>query len=454
MELRIRTGWQLDKKFYCHEAESMLFYKKVKKTIRRVMGYTRRGRSMAEIRSINGKRTYLRAVKNTAPSEEDKNKPDYKTKIRRHRQMVFYRILLAVVVIVAAVIAYVVYANNKIYSGYSVTSQQEWSDYSGLKIQSYYGHILTYGKDGMVCTSTKGKTLWNQSFEMQNPIVAVRGEYVAAGDYNGTMIYLVNEAGTKWTIDTRMPIRNLDVSEKGTVLAVLDDGTVTWLYLYNKEGDVLLQSPTSMPDYGYPLSVAISDDSMMLAVSYLYADSGAVTSRIAFYNLNEVGDNYQDNLVSGFSYHDAVVPMLRFMDNETSFAVADNRLMIYSGKQIPSSTKEILLMEEIQSVFYGKNYIGLVYLNTESEEKYRMDTYDTAGNLVQQYRFNREYDDIVFKNDFVYIYNQSGCDIYNMKGVLKYTGDFEIPVECLIPGESREKMTLIGKNVILHISLK
>lgn len=453
MESRIRTGWRLDKKFYCHEAESMLFYKKVKQTIRRMLNNTGRGRFMGEIRSINRKGTYPRAVKNTNFGEDDSKKPDFNTKLRRHRQMVLYRILLAVVVIVVAVIAYTVYKNNKIYSGYTVTSQQEWSDYSGLKIQSYYGHLLTYGKDGMVCTSTKGKTLWNQSFEMQNPIVAVCGEYVAAGDYNGTLIYLINEAGTKWTIDTRMPIRNLDVSEKGTVLAVLDDGTVTWLYLYNKEGDVLLQSPTSMPDYGYPLSVAISDDSLMLAVSYLYADSGSITSRIAFYNLNDVGDNYQDNLVSGFSYHDAVVPVLCFMDNETSFAVADNRLMIYSGKQIPSSTKEILLMEEIQGVFYSKNYIGLVYLNTTSQEKFRMDVYDTSGNLVQQYRFDREYEEIIFKNDFVYIYNQNGCDIYNMKGVLKYTGDFEIPVECLIPGDSKEKMTLVGKNVILHVTL-
>ena len=166
-----------------------------------------------------------------------------------------------------------------------------------------------------------------------------------------------------------------------------------------------------------------------------------------------MGDNYQDNLVSGFSYHDAVVPMVRFLNDETSFAVADNRLMIYSGKQIPASTKEIILLEEIQSVFYGGNYIGLVYLNTAGTGKYRLNVYDTAGNLVQQYVFDREYDDIIFENEFVYIYNESGCDIYNMKGVLKYTGDFEIPVECLIPGDTKEKMTLVGRDTILHISL-
>ncbi len=288
---------------------------------------------------------------------------------------------------------------------------------------------------------------------MQNPILAMRGEYVVIGDYNGTTIYVMNEKGTKWTIDTRMPIRALDVSEKGTVVAVLEDAPITWIYLYNKEGEILLWSQTTMADFGYPLNVAISDDSMMLAVSYLYADSGSVSSRVAFYNLDDVGDNYQDNLVSGFNYQDAVVPMIRFLDDENSFAVADNRLMIYNGKQIPSSTKEIILIEEIQSVFYGEDYIGLVFLDVEGTAKYRMDTYDISGNLIYQYTFDREYSDILFENGFVYIYNESGCDIYNMKGVLKYTGDFEMSVECLIPGTKKEEMILVGRDDIQHVVL-
>ncbi len=407
---------------------------------------------MAETRNVHRSGTYPRVVKNTN-SEKEENKLDLKTKIRRHRLAIFYRLLLVCILIVAAIVIYIIYAENKIYSGYTVDSEQEWTDNSGLEILSYQGNLLTYSKDGIVCSNTKGKVLWNQSFEMQNPILAMRGEYVVIGDYNGTTVYVMNEKGTKWTIDTRMPIRALDVSEKGTVIAVLDEGPITWIYLYNKEGEILLWSQTTMADSGYPLNVSISDDSMMIAVSYLYADSGTISSRVAFYNLNDVGDNYQDNLVSGFNYKDAVVPMIRFMDEENSFAVADNRLMIYNGNQIPSSTKEIILIEKIQSVFYGEDYIGLVYLNTEGTGKYRMDTYNVSGELVHQYVFDREYSDILFENEFVYIYNESGCDIYNMKGVLKYTGEFEMPVECLIPGETKEKMTWVGRDTIQHVTL-
>ena len=407
---------------------------------------------MAEKRNVHRSGSYPRVVKNT-DAETENSKSDFKAKIRRHRLAIVYRTILVCVLIAAAIVIYIIYSENKIYSGYTVESEQEWTDNSSLEVLSYQGDILTYSKDGIVCANTKGKVQWNQSFEMQNPILAMRGEYVVIGDYNGTTIYVINEKGTKWTIDTRMPIRALDVSEKGTVVAVLDDGPITWIYLYSKEGEVLLWSQTTMADFGYPLNVAISDNSMMLAVSYLYADSGSVSSRVAFYNLDDVGDNYQDNLVSGFNYKDAVVPVIRFLDEENSFAVADNRLMIYNGDQIPASTKEIILIEEIQSVFYGEDYIGLVFLDVEGSAKYRMDTYDISGNLVYQYTFDREYSDILFENGFVYIYNESGCEIYNMKGVLKYTGDFEMPVECLIPGKHKDEMIWVGRDSIQHVTL-
>ena len=99
------------------------------------------------------------------------------------------------------------------------------------------------------------------------------------------------------------------------------------------------------------------------------------------------------------------------------------------------------------------DHIGLVLLDVEGNAKYRMDTYDISGNLVYQYTFDREYSDILFENGFVYIYNESGCEIYNMKGVLKYSGDFEMPVECLIPGKHKEEMILVGRDSIQHVTL-
>lgn len=417
---------------------------------------------MSEIRKFRGKNEYKKPsvlrVKTTQPDAGEaavrkERTSDLFTKIWRHRLTVLYRVLLVLIVIAAVIAICVIRFNNKVYTGYAVSSEQSWTDNSSIDILEYNGNILTYSKDGAVCTDLRGKTLWNQSYEMQNPLVTVCGDYAAIGDYNGTSVFVMNSSGQQGKIDTRMPIRAIDVSAIGTVLVVLDDAPNTWLYLYSKEGTVLWNCKSTMPINGYPLHVSVSDNSMMVGVSYLYVDNGIVASKVAFYNLDEVGDNYQDTLVSAFNYNNAIVPVLCFMNEENSFAVADNRLMLYSGKQIPTSTKEIILSKEVRAVFYSSKYVGLVFLNIEGDTKYQMDVYNTSGNLVHSYEFDLEYKEILFHDDFIYIYNESECLIYQVKGKLKFEGEFDIPVQLLLPTTARDKLVLVSRNRIQNIRL-
>ena len=52
----------------------------------------------------------------------------------------------------------------------------------------FAGHLLTYSKDGAGCMDIKGNAVWNQTFEMQNPIVDVCNDVVAIGDNKGSTI--------------------------------------------------------------------------------------------------------------------------------------------------------------------------------------------------------------------------------------------------------------------------
>lgn len=417
---------------------------------------------MSEIRKFRGKNEYTKPVKRqvdhgqVSDGTESRRKErtnDLFTKIWRHRLTVFYRAALVLIVIAVIIAIFVIRYNNKVYTEYTVSSEESWTDNSSLDVLEYNGNILTYSKDGAVCTDLQGKTLWNQSYEMQNPLVTTCGDYAVIGDYNGTSVFVMNSSGQQGAIDTRMPIRAIDVSAKGTVLVVLDDAPNTWFYLYSKEGKILWTCKSTMSISGYPLNASVSDNSMMVGVSYLYVDNGVVTSKVAFYNLDEVGDNYQDTLVSVFNYNNAVVPLLRFMNEEDSFAVADNRLMFYSGRQIPTSTKEIILSDEMRAVFYSSKYVGLVFLNITGDTKYRLDVYDTSGDLVHIYEFDQEYKQILFHDDFVYIYNESECMIYQVKGKLKFEGQFDIAVQLLIPTTARDKLVLVSKNRIQNIRL-
>ena len=189
-------------------------------------------------------------------------------------------------------------------------------------------------------------------------------------------------------------------------------------------------------------------------VSFLYVDSGEIKSKVAFYNFGQVGKNESDNFVSGYDYADSVVPFTGFMNSSTAFAVADNRIMFYSGSQIPTSAAEQLFDEEVQGVYYNSNYVGLVYLNTDGENRYRMDVYNTSGSKVLSKEFNIDYTDIIFYENYFVVYNELECLVCNMKGVEKYNGSFKNTVYAVIPAKDVARYVLVTQDSLETIELK
>lgn len=343
---------------------------------------------------------------------------------------------------------------NRIYTDYEVKSSISREMINGTTVLELDGAILTYSKDGVNCSDSKGTVLWNQTFEMQNPLVTSQGKTAAIADYNGRSIYVMNNETFLGEISTNLPIRNIAVSTNGIVAAVLDDSAVTWIYLYDSAGNELGYFKTRMKNSGYPVSVALSENGQLVLVSYLYVDRGEIKSKVAFYNFGQVGKNESDNFVSGYDYTDTIVPFVGFMNSSTAFAVADDRIMFYSGSQIPTSAAEQLFDEEVQSVYYNNNYVGLVYLNTNGEDRYRMDVYNTSGNKVLSKEFNIDYTDIVFCNGYFVAYNELECLVCNMNGVEKYSGNFKNTVYTLIPTKVETRYVLVTQDSLETIELK
>lgn len=397
-------------------------------------------------------RAYERKKENNA--EKSRETSDYNKIIIKHKLKVFYRVVLSVLLVAAVIAALYISNKNKVYTEYQELSSVERNKVENATSKNLDGAILTYSNDGANCTDAKGNVLWNQTFEMQNPIVRINKDIVAIADYNGRSIYVLNKSGLMGQVDTGMPVRSICVSQTGVIAAVLDDSGVNAIYLYSSDGDTIAYFKTTMKKSGYPIAVAISPNSEIVSVSYLYLDSGIVTTNVAFYNFGAVGQNESDNYVSGYSYADTIIPEMNFMDNGTSFAVADGRLVIYKGKQIPTSAAEVLLKNEVQSVFYSSEYIGLVYLDTTGESKYVMDVYNNTGKQILSKSFDLDYSDIFFNDGCFVVYNDQECLVCNLNGKEKYKGNFKTGVENLIPTSKISEFVIVTSDKIATIELK
>lgn len=396
----------------------------------------------------------MAGIKKIAPFRENKNtKREFEHKIKAHRRSRFIKIASFAVIGIVIAASVLFLWDNSVYTSYTQISSFPRISASNSVCLNHNGRVLTYSKDGISSMDTKGNVIWNETYQMQKPIVKVNENAVAAGDYNGHIIYVLDEKGKVGEIDTNLPIKDLCVSKTGIVAAVLEDNKVTRLNLYDSTGKELVKSESRMNQNGYPLAVALSDTGEVMEVSYLYVDNGSMKSSVAFYNFSDVGQNSVDRLVSGNEYADTVMPYIGFLDKDAAFAVGSGRISFYQGADKPVSVAEKLLSEEIQAVYTGNENIGLVFIDTTGASLYRIDVYDKKGNLIFNQSIDFDYQKVLIGRNYVLAYNNLECVMYNLAGKEKYRGTFAKSVSLLIPANKTNRFIMVTSDSVDVIEL-
>lgn len=398
-------------------------------------------------------RSYLREKEKRNQQYEE----HYTDKIRKHRLSIFYRIILTVVLVAAIVLLFYIQYRDKVYTQMNVASSIGRQAVSGAKDISLGNYLVTYSNDGISCMDSKGRAIWNQTYEMQNPMVATCQNVLAVADYNGRNIYVMSDEKKLGEITTNMPIRNLCVAANGVVMTIQEESRISWIYIYDSQGKELVYFRTTMSDTGYPTAITLSDNAKLAGVAYTYVEAGALQTRVAFYNFGDVGENQIDNLVGGYNYADTLVPYLHFVNSQAAFAVADNRIMIYTGSEVPETKMERILDEEIQAVYSNDKYIGLVFFNSSAESTYLLKVLDLQGEEVVSVplNFNSIGDaSVLFGEELITIYNEKECLVYNYSGKQKYAGTFEKSVRTMIPTSNALRFVVAYTDAVETVELK
>ena len=118
---------------------------------------------------------------------------DYKDKIFKHKLHVVYRTGLIIILIIVLALSAKIHADNRIYTQYEIVKEIKRVGTQTSTFRNHDGNMLVHSKDGIAAYDQEGAQLWNQSYEMQAPIVKNNGSYVAVGDYKGTTLYIIGK---------------------------------------------------------------------------------------------------------------------------------------------------------------------------------------------------------------------------------------------------------------------
>lgn len=350
---------------------------------------------------------------------------DYNKKRSRHKRNAVKRTIITAVAVVAAIAAVGFYVEKRSYHNYKIVQSSEQEDVISTSYVEMDGDILRYSPDGVSLVSDKMNTLWSETYQMQNPMADVNGTRAVIADKDGTELEIYDKSGKTGSVTTSYSIIKARVSKSGMVAAILDGGDDTWINFYSTDGSLIAENQTKVDDPGYPLDVAVSDDGVVMMVTYQFVEGSDTTSYVAFYNFGDVGQNEDDRIVSGYKYEGVVVPQIQYLDNNQSVALKDNGFTLYQGSQIPKEVKTVKVDQEIVSTFFDNDMIGLVFKKDSKDNSIQWKYIQQTEKLKFQQDFNIPYTTIKLSGGNILMYNSSQMCVMNSRGVQKYMGSVD-----------------------------
>lgn len=338
---------------------------------------------------------------------------------------------------------------NRSFEGYEVVQELENSEVS--EYVEVDGALVRCGKEGAQAVAKDGTLLWNVTYStMKNPKFVFCGSVMAVADIGAQQYLLSDGSGSTKTFSTPYPIQAISVARQGVTAVLMNAEEKDYVYVYNKDGELYCEIETVIARDGFPLCIALSEDGKKLVTSYMKVERDEPVSSVTFYNFDEVGQNYNRNLVGQVQYGECLVPRVEFWDNDKVMVVGENVIELFAMDEVPKSVFKKEIPAEIQSIAFG-DYFCMVTKNKDGQNI--LETYNRSGDLCMKKILTLPYVGIHTSGNQAVLYSYSGCEVYDAEKGLLYQGTFEDGIRSMfVIGGNR--YYLVGNRGVRVIKLK
>jgi hypothetical protein len=397
-------------------------------------------------------------LRNESTDKLDNKLQQHIARVRRRRLAVF----LAVALLAAGVYFGVrYYRDHHHYGGYALRWEKALeSGGGGAQYMQFGAHILKYSKDGASCIDAKGKTLWMQSFEMKAPMAAGKGSYAAVADQGGNQIYIFNGEGRQGVASTPAAILQVSVSAQGVVAAIVQDKNADMVLMFGKDGAQLDISMKGLldGDIGFPFDVALSDDGTQLLGSFFRLSGDKLISSAAFFNFSDVGKDVPNRFVGGFDDlgEGSMAVRVWFFSDIYSLVATDMGMAFFSTQNVKSPVllANVPYAGEIAAIAPSERYLAVVSKSDDALLPYRLDVYKPDGTQAFGKETAFAFSGVSVSGDYIILYNENGCQVFNGKGTNVFEQDFDFTVDKVFAGGDGASLFVVCRDALREIAMK
>ncbi len=203
-----------------------------------------------------------------------------------------------------------------------------------------------------------GEVAWSDVNLYDNPSISYRGEYISIIETGGSKSASVYDTkGHLYTVSLNSPILNVSVNKNGFIAVVSKDvaSNSYVISVYNKSG-VMMMSRHVTDENRYPVSVDVSEDNSILAVSTISTDSLQLKSSISLSNIFDNNNNSDNGVIAGINLDDGVIAGKVVFFNNNLVICTDKNIIQYG-------LSEYTLLEPVYYNF--DNYIDFAKIINE-----------------------------------------------------------------------------------------
>ena len=282
--------------------------------------------------------------------------------------------------------------------------------------------VLRYSADSATYIDGDHNSRWETAYSMTSPKIDVSGDYAVIYDSQGSDLAVCDTGGETHRFTADLPVSRAKVSERGTVAALMSDGSGTLIRYYSSEGNEISTIRTSMSDPGYPMSFALSGDGELLAVSYLAVTDGTLQSVVSIYSFASEGQAKVDNIVGNFSFAGVMIPEIHYMSDDTLAVFRDDGFTVIGGGAVPKIRSEVKTDSTIESLFYNDRYVGYVLENDSGTKPFILNVFDLDGREMTRTAFSFVFETAEFSGTQISLYNRDRLCVYGVDGEKKFEG--------------------------------
>lgn len=351
-------------------------------------------------------------------SSNIKNKLKMSNNRPARRLIVFGGLVLCALIIIFFAVKFWRFNNYKV----EITDSQE-----NTLVYSYYSiddNVLKCASDTASLTDSDNNTLWTITYEMAEPGVDICEDKIVIYEKNGSNIYICDKKGKVNSFNSSMAIVKAEISKQGNVAVLMDDGSSSQIDYYDSNGSLIATIKTTLTQEGYPMDIALSEDGIVIAASFIRYEDGNPVSDVKFYNFGTAGQAVTDNIVSKYSYSGTIIPEIEFMGSSNCVAFGNDKIIAYEGSKTFQEANTINAEDEIQSTFADDDFFGIV-LPGNDNSGIEIVIYNKKGTEKKRIYSEYSYTSIKAKNGYIIMNNRNSICIYSGDGVCKFDGTID-----------------------------